>query len=194
MLILPAMLLKLLFNSVLKRGWSDDVIVRPKKLQKFPVVLSRQEILSILINVSNIKHRTILLTAYSSGLRISEVLNLKIQDIDSANMRIKVRSGKGGKDLFSVHGIENINALRHYWKLYRPTDLLFPGLIKGMPLAQRNIQRAFADAKLKAGITKPATVHTLRHSNINTTCIYLHLSIHRLFSLKSPLDGGDVNV
>jgi integrase/recombinase XerD len=91
-----------MFNAVLKRGWSDDIIVRPKKLKKLPVALSRQEILSILNNVSNIKHRTILLTAYSSGLRISEVLNLKIQDIDSANMRIKVRSGKGGKDRFSV--------------------------------------------------------------------------------------------
>jgi integrase/recombinase XerD len=207
---------KVMFNAVLNRGWSDGVIVRPKKLKKLPPVLSRIEVLSILNNVSNIKHRTILLTAYSSGLRISEVLNLKIQDIDSDNMRIKVRSGKGGKDRFSLLGNKNLKALREYWNLYRPTDLLFPGLIKGKPLVPRNIQRAFADAKLKAGITKPATVHTLRHSfgthllengtdlrtiqvlmghsNINTTCIYLHLSTHRISTVKSPLDGGDINV
>lgn len=203
---------KLLFNSVLKRNWSDDVIVRPKKLKKLPPVLSRDEILAILSNIENIKHRTILLTTYSSGLRISEVLNLRLEDIDSKSMTIKVHCGKGGKDRFTVLGKENLAALRQYWKLYRPKDLLFPGLIEGQPVAARNIQYVFKMAKEKAGITKPATVHTLRHSfathllenntdlrtiqvllghsNINTTCIYLHLSKHRISLVKSPLDGG----
>lgn len=206
---------KLLFNAVLKRNWSDDVIVRPKKLKKLPPVLSRDEVLAILNNIENIKHRTVLLTAYSSGLRLSEVLNLRLEDIDSKSKTIKVCGGKGGKDRFTILGDENLSALRQYWKLYRPKDLLFPGLIDGQPIAKRNIQVVFKQAKEKTGITKPATVHTLRHSfathllenntdlrtiqillghaNINTTCIYLHLSKHRISLVKSPLDGGAYN-
>lgn len=203
---------KVMFNSVLKRNWSDDIIVRPKKHKKLPFVLSRDEILSIVDNVPNLKHQAILLTAYSSGLRISEVLHLSISDIDSKNMLIRVRCGKGGKDRFTVLGEENLNVLRHYWKLYKPQDLLFPGMIKGKPVAARNIQHVFKTAKEKAGISKPVSVHSLRHSfathlledntdlrtiqvlmghaNINTTCIYLHLSTKRLACVKSPLDGG----
>ena len=203
---------KVMFNYVLKHNWSDDIIVRPKKHKKLPYVLSRDEILAIIDNVPNFKHKAILLTAYSSGLRISEVLHLSISDIDSKNMLIRVRCGKGGKDRFTVLGEENLNTLRHYWKLYKPQDLLFPGMIEGKPIATRNIQHAFKIAKDKAGISKPVSVHSLRHSfathlledntdlrtiqvlmghaNINTTCIYLHLSTKRLACVKSPLDGG----
>lgn len=203
---------KVLFNAVLKRNWSDDVIVRPKKRKKLPYILSKSEILSILEHIPNIKHKTILLTAYSSGLRISEVLNLAVSDIDSKQMLIKVRCGKGGKDRFTILGQENLNMLRHYWQFYRPKDLLFPGLIPGKPIAVRNIQQVFKTAKEKAGINKPVTVHSLRHSfathllenntdlrtiqvllghaSINTTCIYLHLSTKRISAIKSPLDGG----
>jgi len=177
-------MLKIFFYTVLKRNWSDDIIVRPKKKKKLPPVLSRDEILSIFDNIDNLKHKAVLLTAYSSGLRISEVLNL--------------------------------NVLRDYWKLYRPKDFLFPGTIEGKPIAARNIQYVFKAALVKAGVNKPATVHTLRHSfathlldnntdlrtiqvllghtNINTTCIYLHLSTNRIASVKSPLDGGGPNV
>jgi site-specific recombinase XerD len=206
---------KLLFNTVLKRNWSDDVIVRPKKLKKLPSVLSRDEILSILSNIDNIKHKAILMTIYSSGLRISEALSLKVSDIDSQNMLIKVSLGKGNKDRFTVLGSENLKMLRYYWKLYRPKVLLFPGLIENQPLAPRYIQHVFQVAKIKAGISKPATVHTLRHSfathllenntdlrtiqmilghsDISTTSKYIHLSKKHIASIKSPLDGGDFN-
>lgn len=205
----------IMFNSILKRNWSGNTITRPKKLKKLPNVLSREDILKIINNVPCLKHRTVLLTAYSSGLRISEVLNLRTIDIDSKRMLIYVRNGKGGKDRVSVLGNENLDILREYWKMYRPNDLLFPGLIPGKPIAARNIQQVFKDAREKAGITKRVTVHSLRHcfathlldsgtdlrtiqvllghSNINTTCIYLHLSTHRLSSVRSPLDGGDCN-
>ena len=207
---------KVMFNSVLNRNWSDQVIVRPKKLKKLPVVLSIEEISSILSFVENLKHRTILLTIYSAGLRVSEALNLKLSDIDSSTMRIKVVHGKGGKDRFSLLGEKNLLALRQYFKLYRPTTFLFPGLNPEKPMAIRGVQTAFKLAKEKAGISKNATVHTLRHSfathlmdngvdlrtiqvllghsNIDTTCIYLHLSTKRLASVKSPLDGGDFHV
>jgi site-specific recombinase XerD len=205
----------IMFNSVLKRNWSGNTIKRPKKLKKLPNVLTKDEILTIINNVSCFKHQTVLLTAYSSGLRISEVLNLKITDIDSKTMVINVRNGKGGKDRITVLGSENLAVLRQYWKLYRPNEFLFPGLIPGKPIAARNIQQVFRDACKKANITKRVTVHSLRHcfathlldngtdlrtiqvllghSNINTTCIYLHLSTQRIASVKSPLDGGNCN-
>jgi integrase/recombinase XerD len=161
-------------------------------------------------HISNIKHKAILLTVYSSGLRISEVLNLAVSDIDSKQMLIRVRYGKGGKDRFSILGKENLHILRLYWKLYKPKDLLFPGLIPGKPLTARNIQRVFRTAKERAGISKPVSIHSLRHSfathllennidlrtiqvllghtSIRTTCIYLHLSTKRISSIRSPLD------
>ncbi|MDD4439790.1 MAG: tyrosine-type recombinase/integrase [Tissierellia bacterium] len=204
---------KVMFNSILNRNFSDDVIVRPKRRKKLPYVLSKDEILSIFNHISNLKHKTILLTIYSSGLRISEALNLKCSDIDSNNMLIKVCNGKGGKDRFTILGQENLNMLRHYWKIYRPKDLLFPGMVPGKPLAARNVQQVFKTAKEMAGISKPVSVHSLRHSfathllenntdlrtiqvllghtNIDTTCIYLHLSAKRLSSVISPLDLGD---
>jgi integrase/recombinase XerD len=203
---------KLMFNTVLGRNWSDNIIVRPKKQQKLPCVLSKQEILSIIKHVSNLKHRAILLTIYSSGLRISEALNLKISDIDSKNMRIKVNCGKGSKDRYTILGKENLKLLRSYYKLIKPQSYLFAGINPNIPLQARNIQKIFQEAKTKAGINKPATVHTLRHSfathlleagtdlrtiqlllghdNINTTCIYLHLSSKTILSVTSPLDGG----
>ena len=131
-------------------------------------------------------------------------------------MRIKVVHGKGGKDRFSLLGEKNLLALRQYFKAYRPTTFLFPGLDPEKPMAIRGVQSAFKLAKEKAGISKNATVHTLRHSfathlmdngvdlrtiqvllghsNIDTTCIYLHLSTKRLASVKSPLDGGTFHV
>lgn len=204
---------KLFFNKVLSFNWSDDVIIRPKRPKALPHVLSKDEILSIIDQVANLKHKTILLTTYSSGLRISETLNLRISDIDSKNMLIRVNQGKGNKDRLTVLSLENLKLLRLYWKLYRPSDLLFPGLIEGKPIVARNVQHVFQVAKDKVGITKPATVHTLRHSfathllegnadlrtiqvllghsNISTTSKYIHLSTKHIASVKSPLDGGD---
>ncbi|NTW25487.1 MAG: tyrosine-type recombinase/integrase [Lentimicrobium sp.] len=206
---------KLLFNKVLKYNWSDDVIVRPKRPKKLPCVLSKDEILSIINRVDNLKHKVILLTTYSSGLRISETLNLRVSDIHSKNMTLRVNHGKGNKDRLTVLSLENLKLLRLYWQLYRPKDLLFPGLIFGKPLVARNIQHVFQIAKNKAGITKPATVHTLRHSfathlldhkvdlrtiqvllghnNISTTALYTHLSTQHISAVKSPLDGCDPN-
>jgi len=204
---------KLFFNKVLDYNWSDDIIIRPKRPKSLPYVLSQDEILSITDQVLNLKHKTILLTTYSSGLRISETLNLRISDIDSSAMLIRVNHGKGNKDRLTILSHENLKMLRLYWKRYRPTDLLFPGLLEGKPMAARTIQRAFQVAKDQVGITKPATVHTLRHSfgthlledntdlrtiqvlmghsDISTTSLYLHLSTKHISSVRSPLDGGD---
>jgi len=146
---------KVIFNAVLKRNLSDDIILRPKKKKKLPYVLSMDEIFSIMDNIHNLKHKVILLTAYSSDLRISEALNVCISDIDSKNMLIRVHCGKGGKDRFTILGEENLNLLRQYWKLFKPRDLLFPGLVGGKPIAARNVQYVFKNAKEKVGISKP---------------------------------------
>ncbi len=204
---------RLFFNKVLNYNWSDDVIVRPKRPKKLPCVLSKDEILSITDQVLNIKHKMILLTTYSSGLRISETLNLRISDIDSKNMTLRVNNGKGNKDRFTIFSLENLKLLRLYWKLYRPSDLLFPGPIAGKSMASTHIQHIFHIAKNKVVIMKPATVHTLRHSfathlpenktdlrtiqvllghnDISTTARYTHLSTQYISSIKSPFDGCD---
>jgi len=204
---------KLFFNKVLNLNWSGDVIVRPKRHKKLNQVLSQEEILSILDHVSNFKHRTILMTIYASGLRISEALSLKVSDIDSKNMLIRVEQGKGSKDRLTVLSLENLEQLRRYWKLYRPTGFLFPGYFVDKPLSATHIQLAFREAKDKAGITKPATVHTLRasfathlledhtdlrtiqllmgHGNVNMTANYIHLSTAHIASVRSPLDRRD---
>ncbi|WP_407314222.1 tyrosine-type recombinase/integrase [Desulfosporosinus sp. SB140] len=202
---------QLFFNKVLGYNWPDDVIIRPKRPKSLPHVLSKDEILSITDQVHNLKHKTILLTTYSSGLRISETLNLRISDIDSSAMVIRVNQGKGNKDRLTILSHENLKMLRLYWKRYRPTDLLFPGPIEGQPMSTKTPQKVFLDARKKAGITKHVTIHTLRHSfathlledntdlrtiqvlmghsNIATTSIYLHLSTKHISSVKSPLDG-----
>jgi site-specific recombinase XerD len=123
--------------------------------------------------------------------------------------------GKGGKDRFTILSQENLRVLREYWKLFRPDYFLFPGYIKGKPLSARHIQQIFQEAKARAGILKPATVHSLRHSfathlldqntdlrtiqvllghsDISTTALYLHLSVKRIAAVQSPLDGGDTD-
>ncbi len=155
------------------------------------------------------------MTTYSSGLRISETLYLRVSDIDSVRMMIRVNLGKGNKDRLTVLSLENLKMLRAYWTLYRPTDLLFPGLVQGKPISASNIQHVFQIAKNKAGILKPATVHTLRysfathlldnktdlrtiqvllgHNDISTTALYTHLSSQHIASVRSPLDGCDPN-
>ena len=158
---------KLFFNKVLGYNWSDDVIIRPKRPKSLPHVLSQVEILSITDQVQNLKHKTILLTTYSSGLRISETLNLRISDIDSVAMLIRVNHGKGNKDRLTILSHENLKMLRLYWKRYRPTDLLFPGSIEGQPKSTKTLQKVFLVARKKADITKPITIHTLRYPNLN---------------------------
>jgi site-specific recombinase XerD len=102
----------------------------------------------------------IFLTTYSSGLRISETLNLRISDIDSVAMLIRVNHGKGNKDRLTILSHGNLNMLRLYCKRYRPTDLLFPGPIEGQPMSTKTPQTVFQVARKKAGITKPVTIHT----------------------------------
>lgn len=200
--------LKFLYEKVLKRDWKLMGIPRTKVSKKLPVVLSDYEIKKLLSVVTNIKHRAMLMTTYAAGLRVSETANLKIKDIDSGRMQIRIEQGKGRKDRYTLLSETNLKLLRVYWKLYRPGIWLFPGQQLEKPISTRSIQKVFQSAKEKAGITKEVSVHTLRHSfathllengtdiryiqkllghkSLSTTDVYLH--VKRDMKIISPLD------
>lgn len=203
--------LRFFYETTLGREWSIREIPHAKKEKRLPVTLSQNEIARLFRAVGNLKHKTILATIYAAGLRVSEAALLKVADIDSANMQIHIRLGKGKRDRYSILSKTNLKLLRLYWARYRPKDWLFPGGLPGQSLSTKAIQRVFQQAKAKAGIKKPATVHSLRHSfathlleagvgliyiqqllghvHITTTCKYLHLVRLDVLKVKSPLDA-----
>ena len=188
-----------------------EKLPRMKEGRRLPMILSQSEVKAILEVTKNLKHRTILSTIYGAGLRISEAAKLKITDIDSKNMQIIIRQGKGKKDRYSILSNSNLTLLREYWKRYKPATYLFPGKNATGYITPRSIEKVFVESKLIAGIKKAATVHTLRHSfathlldagtdicyiqrllghtSIQSTTIYLHLRRMDLLSIKSPLDS-----
>jgi len=201
--------LKFLYEITLDREWVMKKIPRIKRERKLPTVLGREEVQSLFSVIRNLKHRCILMTTYSAGLRISETAHLKITDIDSKRMLIKVR-GKGVKERYTLLSNVALETLRNYWKYYRPVKWLFPGNPPSKPISTSSIQRIFKKAKHQAGIIKAATPHTLRHSfathlleagvdlhhvqlllghsSPKTTTIYLHVKRKDLAHIVSPLD------
>ncbi|MCB2309387.1 site-specific integrase [Clostridium estertheticum] len=188
--------LKFFYTKTLNKYWNVDKIARIKVPKKLPSILSPKEVNSIFDVTENLKHKAILMTIYSAGLRVSEVCNLKITNIDSNNMQILIRQGKGKKDRYSLLSEVNLKILREYWIRYHPTEYLFSGNGRTHAITPRTIQRILERSMKKTGITKHASVHTLRHcfathllengtdicyiqrllghSNITTTTIYLH--------------------
>jgi integrase/recombinase XerD len=180
----------------------------PKRL---PVVLSRDEVRQILNAPSNLKHRVMLKTAYSAGLRVGEVVKLRTEDIDSARMLIRVVQAKGNKDRYTILSPVLLSALRTYWETLKLRSIwLFPSPTGDKPITTGTVQRVFHNAKAKSGVKKGKGVHTLRHSfathlleagydirtiqlllghkSIKTTLVYLHVSKQNLAMVKSPLD------
>lgn len=204
------------FRVGLQRPLDESMLPRVRKEIVRPAVLSQSEIKLILSRIKNLRYKVILLTCYASGLRIGEALNLQIKDIDSKNMQIFVRKSKNLKDRYTLLSPYCLNALRNYWKLYRPKGpYLFPGVSSNKPITRQGIQHAFHKAVIASGIQKNACIHTLRHSfathlyeagtplltiqillghaHLNSTCLYTHLSRKHLQGVKSPADslGGD---
>lgn len=202
--------IKFLFGHVLMK---DDLIinvVRPKRENKLPEVLSYKEVRSILDNVSNLKHKALLFLVYSSGLRVGEVVRLKANDIDSDRMLIHVIQGKGRKDRYTVLSEVALNVLREYAREYKPVTWLFQGEEAGRHITERTVQRIFENAKEKAQIQKKVSVHSLRHSfathlleggidlryiqellghqSSKTTEIYTHVTKKSIKNITSPLD------
>jgi integrase/recombinase XerD len=202
--------MKFFYEVTLGRFWNPIRIPRSKISKKLPLVLSMQEVQSLLDCVENLKHRAILTTIYSGGLRLGEAINLKPSDIDAERMTILVRQGKGNKDRYTVLGQKTLELLRLYYKTYRPGEWLFPSKDPAQPLSGSSVQRVFKKALHRSGIRKKASVHTLRHSfathllesgtdlyhiqrllghtTAKTTSLYLHITGKDLAKVKSPID------
>lgn len=182
---------------------------RPIKRDRLPVVLAKSEIQSMLGTITNIKHKCILGLLYSAGLRRGELLNLKIEDIDSQRMTIFVRNGKGGKDRHTLLSKTLLYDLRNYYKLYKPKLWLFEGE-SGEQYSGASVQKIVSRAASKAGIRKKIVPHTMRHSfatpllengtdlryiqtllghsSSQTTEVYTHVATNVLTGIKNPLD------
>lgn len=202
--------IKFFYTKILDRDWKTEKLKRIKERRKLPVILSQAEVKAILEATENLKHKAILSTIYGAGLRISEAAKLRVSDIDSSNMQVIIREGKGKKDRYSLLSKNNLELLREYWKRYKPSDFLFSGKNPTGYITPRSIERVFEKSIKKAGIKKEATVHTLRHSfathlleagtdicyiqrllghtSLQTTTIYLHLRRMDILNIKSPLD------
>jgi integrase/recombinase XerD len=162
-LCIVAAALRFLYKVTLKRDWVDTEIPLPKKPYILPVILSREEVAHFFESIASRKHRTILMTAYAAGLRVSEVTRLKLTDIDSQRMMIRVDQGKGRKDRYVMLSPQLLEILRAYWQATRPKQWLFPGDILGRPITTGAVEQACQKARRVSGIKKPITPHSLRH-------------------------------
>jgi site-specific recombinase XerD len=156
--------LRFLYHVTLKREWALNDIPIPKKPLKLPVILSREEIAHFLECIGSLKHRTLLTTAYAAGLRVSEATHLKLTDIDSQRMVIRVEQGKGQKNRYVMLSPRLLEVLRAYWKRARPRQWLFPGDIPGRPITRDAVGQACDKARRLSGIDKPITPHSMRHA------------------------------
>ena len=141
--------IRFFYIKTLNRKFCVEKIPRPKTEHKLPIVLSTTEVKSIIEAPANLKHKTILMALYSTGCRLSEVTHLKVTDIDSKRMQVRVEQGKGKRDRYTLLSETLLITLREYWRKYTPKTWLFFGCNKDNPLSVTSIQRAFKDAKKK---------------------------------------------
>jgi len=201
---------KILQSDILGKDWESIRIKRARPKKRLPVVFSKEEIASLVEMPNNLKHKAILSITYSSGLRLSEVMRLKVSDIDSGRMLVRINQGKGKKDRYTILANSTLDLLRIYYRKYRPKEVLFPGIDPDKPISARTIQFIFKRAMKKAGITKEAYFHCLRHSfathlleqgtnlkliqqlmghtTMRTTSTYLHVARLDSQSVVSPGD------
>lgn len=202
--------LRFLYRNTLGKEWTLQYIPFPKQEKKLPVVLSQDEISRFFESLPNLKHRAFLMTAYATGLRVSEVASLRVADIDSQRMMIRIEQGKGWKDRYVMLSPNLLEVLRAYWKVARPKDWLFPGRPPIRPITRECIHQVCVKAAAAAGLTKRVSVRALRHAfathllesganirviqillghrSLRTTARYTHVSAATICSTCSPLD------
>ena len=202
--------LRFFYRVTLQRDWRLENLPFGKRPKRLPCVLSQEEVVRFLSAVKRPAHRMALATAYATGLRVSEVTRLRVEDIDSARMLVHVR-GKGDKERIVMLSPVLLDALRNYWRTHQPAGpWLFPGALPGQPVSTKSLQKACGKACKTAGLTKHATPHALRHSfathlleagtdirtvqallghvRISTTAVYTHVQRRVVTATKSPLD------
>ncbi|HZZ31408.1 MAG TPA: site-specific integrase [Phenylobacterium sp.] len=203
--------LRFFFRVTLHRPEALEYIAMAREPQRLPVVLSPDEVARLLEAAPGVKWRAALSVAYGAGLRASEVVGLKVGDIDSRRMRIRVEQGKGQRDRDALLSPHLLDVLRHWWKVARPPVWLFPNrLTPFVPVTARSLNRAFHEAVRRTGISKPVCLHTLRHcfathlleqkvdirviqvllghKKLGTTAVYAHVAAKTLDGVDSPLD------
>jgi site-specific recombinase XerD len=210
--------LRFFYEVTLNRPLNHRALPRFRTGFSMPELLTLEEIEELLKSCRNLKHKCMLMTLYGSGIRLSELINLKIADVDSTNMRLFIRKGKQKRDRYALLSKVNLEILREYWKEYRPAEWLFEGKDKGSPYSTRGVQKIFERCLDRAGITKGVRVHTLRHcfavhmleqgadiyeikqllghTNIKSTVIYLQAAPFDILNITSPLDklmGGQAD-
>jgi integrase/recombinase XerD len=205
--------LRFFFGITLNRQIGIERIPLPRYETKLPVILSKREVKALLEAPKNLGHRAILATMYGAGLRISEVVNLKVCDIDGDRKIISIRSGKGRRDRQVMLPETLRETLVAYWRWKRPSEWLFPGGKDGCPISPKAVFLTCRKAARTAGIAKPVHPHSLRHAfathlledgasllviqtllghkNLETTTRYLHLAASTVHSTKSPIEMLD---
>ena len=185
--------------------------IPPRKQKKqLPEILSTEELERLFASAANPKHRMMLMTTYAGGLRVSEVVRLKVNHIESDRMMIRVDDGKGNKDRYTILSERLLKELRIYWTMYHPTLWLFPSKDPNKPMHIGTAQKIYYTAKKRAKIKRAKGIHTLRHcfathlleagedlptiqilmghTSITTTMVYLHVTRKKLASTRSPFD------
>ncbi len=202
--------LRFFYGVTLDKKWVIEKIPYPKKERRLPEIPTREQLLRFLNAIPNIKHRAILTTCYAGGLRLGEVVRLRVADIDSEQMLIRIRKGKGRRDRLVPLSPTLQQLLRAYYRVQQPGVWLFPGMRGDAPISRRAVVSACQKAREQTGLRTHITVHTLRHSfathlldsganirtiqvllghhNINTTALYTHVSRTVLHATGSPLD------
>lgn len=206
--------IKFLYINVLDIHWDDNKICNVKNHKTVPVVLAMDEVARLINAIDNLTYKTIAILMYSAGLRVSEAIKLKISDIDSKTMQLLITDGKGNKDRYAILSEKCLQALRAYYKMYKPTNYLFEGQRFNLYISKESVEGAITVAAMKCGINKKVTPHTLRHafathllqfdtnlyyikqllghSSIRSTSRYLHTINFTNMNVKSPMDfnGG----
>ena len=201
---------KCFYNQFLGNGTIVLKVPSRKRPKKLPIIYSQSEVQKIIQNTVQPKYRMMFMTAYGTGLRLSELVNLKVGDIDSQRMNIFVRCSKGKRDRYTILPQKLLEALRIYYQMFQPKEWLFYSCKPHQQLSVDTVSRAFRLAKQKAGIPKEGGLHTLRHcfathlledktdiktvqhllghSDISTTMIYLHVTNNLISSVRSPVE------